>query len=237
VALTRDEAMRRLAVALDTSERDEIVQLARALRRSVGVAKVGLEAFTAHGPALVGEVQAVGMPVFLDLKLHDIPNTVERAARNAARLGVTMLTVHAAGGEAMLRAAVAGAASADRPPAVLAVTVLTSLDDGALAALGIPGGAADRVAAWAMLAQRSGCAGVVCSPHEAAMLRSALGPEFLLVTPGVRPAGESSGDQRRVATPREAIDAGANLLVVGRPITGAADPVVAAEAILAEMAS
>jgi orotidine-5'-phosphate decarboxylase len=203
----------------------------------VGVAKVGLEAFSAHGPALVGEVLAVGMPVFLDLKLHDIPNTVERAARNAARLGVAMLTVHASGGEAMLRAAVAGAAGADRPPAVLAVTVLTSLDDGALASLGIPGGAADRVAAWAVLAQRCGCAGVVCSPHEAAVLRSALGPEFLLVTPGVRPAGESSGDQRRVATPREAIDAGAHLLVVGRPITGAADPVVAAEAILAEMAS
>ena len=151
----------------------------------------------------------LGMPVFLDLKLHDIPNTVERAARNAARLGVAMLTVHASGGEAMLRAAVAGAASAERPPAVLAVTVLTSLDDGALAALGIPGGAADRVAAWAALAQRCGCAGVVCSPHEAAMLRSALGPEFLLVTPGVRPAGESSGDQRRVATPREAVAAGA----------------------------
>ncbi len=237
MALTREEAVRRLAVALDASEREEVLRLAGALRGRVGVAKVGLEAFTAHGPALVAEVRELGLPVFLDLKLHDIPNTVERAASNAARLGVAMLTVHASGGEAMLRAAVAGAAKAQRPPAVLAVTVLTSLDDGALAELGIPGGASGRVAAWAALAQRCGCAGVVCSPQEAAGLRSALGPGFLLVTPGVRPSGESRGDQRRVATPREAIAAGADLLVVGRPITAAADPVAAAEAIVAEMAS
>lgn len=237
MALTREEAVRRLAVALDASEREEILRLAGALRGRVGVAKVGLEAFTAHGPALVAAVRELGLPVFLDLKLHDIPNTVERAASNAARLGVAMLTVHASGGEAMLRAAVAGAAKAQRPPAVLAVTVLTSLDDGALAELGIPGGASGRVAAWAALAQRCGCAGVVCSPQEAAGLRSALGPGFLLVTPGVRPSGESRGDQRRVATPREAIAAGADLLVVGRPITAAADPVAAAEAIVAEIIS
>lgn len=237
MALTREEAVRRLAVALDASEREEVLRLAGALRGRVGVAKVGLEAFTAHGPALVAEVRELGLPVFLDLKLHDIPNTVERAASNAARLGVAMLTVHASGGEAMLRAAVAGAAKAQRPPAVLAVTVLTSLDDGALAELGIPGGASGRVAAWAALAQRCGCAGVVCSPQEAAGLRSALGPGFLLVTPGVRPSGENRGDQRRVATPGEAIAAGADLLVVGRPITAAADPVAAAEAIVAEMAS
>lgn len=135
----------------------------------------------------------------------------------------------------MLRAAVAGAASAARPPAVLAVTVLTSLDDASLVGLGIPGGAVGRVMAWAALAQRCGCAGVVCSSREAAALRSSLGPEFLLVTPGVRPAGESSADQRRVATPREAIAAGADLLVVGRPITAAPDPVAAVESILAEM--
>jgi orotidine-5'-phosphate decarboxylase len=173
--------------------------------------------------------------VFLDLKLHDIPNTVERAARNAARLGVAMFTVHASGGEAMMRAAVAGAAIAARPPAVLAVTVLTSLDDAALVGLGIPGGAAGRVTAWAALAQRCGCTGVVCSPQEVAGLRSALGPNVLLVTPGVRPSGASAGDQRRVATPREAIAAGADLLVVGRPITAAPDPVAAAESIVAEM--
>ena len=235
MALTRAEAVAHLAVALDTSERDEIFRLARVLAGRVGTVKVGLEAFTAHGPELVREVRALGAPVFLDLKLHDIPNTVERAARNAARLGAAMLTVHASGGEAMLRAAVAGAAEAERPPAVLAVTVLTSLDDAALDGLGIPGGAAGRVRAWAEMARRAGCGGVVCSPHEAAALRAALGAGFLLVTPGVRPAGAAGADQRRVATPRAAVEAGADILVVGRPITGAGDPAAAAEAILAEI--
>ena len=235
MALTRVQAVCRLAVALDTSDREEIVRLARALRGRVGVVKVGLEAFTAHGPDLVREIAALGMPVFLDLKLHDIPNTVERAARNAAHLGVAMLTVHTSGGEVMLRAAVAGAADAASPPAVLGVTVLTSLDDAALDSLGIPGGAAGRVSAWASLAKACGCSGVVCSPLEAARLRAAVGPGFLLVTPGVRPAGEAAGDQRRVATPQAAIAAGADLLVVGRPITAAADPAAAAEAIVAEL--
>jgi len=235
MALTRVQAAQLLAVALDTSDRGEIVRLARLLRGRVGVVKVGLEAFTAHGPDLVREIAALGVPVFLDLKLHDIPNTVERAARNVARLGVAMLTVHTSGGEAMLRAAVAGAAAAASPPAVLGVTVLTSLDDAALESLGIPGGAAGRVSAWAGLAKACGCSGVVSSPREAAGLRAAFGPGFLLVTPGVRPAGEAAGDQRRVATPREAIAAGADLLVVGRPITAAADPAAAAESILAEL--
>ncbi len=235
MALTRAQAVAHLAVALDTSERDEVVRLARVLAGRAGTFKVGLEAFTAHGPDLVREVRDLGAPVFLDLKLHDIPNTVERAARNAARLGAAMFTVHASGGEAMLRAAVAGAADAERPPAVLAVTVLTSLDDAALEGLGIPGGAAGRVRVWAEMARRAGCAGVVCSPQEAAALRAALGAGFLLVTPGIRPAGAASADQRRVATPRAAVEAGADVLVVGRPITGAADPAAAAEAILAEL--
>jgi orotidine-5'-phosphate decarboxylase len=235
VALTRAQAVAHLAVALDTSERDEVVRLTRVLAGRAGTFKVGLEAFTAHGPDLVREVRDLGAPVFLDLKLHDIPNTVERAARNAARLGAAMFTVHASGGEAMLRAAVAGAADAERPPAVLAVTVLTSLDDAALEGLGIPGGAAGRVRAWAEMARRAGCAGVVCSPQEAAALRAALGAGFLLVTPGIRPAGAASADQRRVATPQAAVEAGADVLVVGRPITGAADPAAAAEAILAEL--
>ncbi len=235
MALTRAAAVAHLAVALDSSERDEIVRLAGLLAGRAGTVKVGLEAFTAHGPDLVREVRDLGVPVFLDLKLHDIPNTVERAARNAARLGAAMLTVHASGGEAMLRAAVAGAAAAERPPAVLAVTVLTSLDDSALAGLGIPGGAAGRVRAWAEMARAAGCGGVVCSPHEAAGLRAALGAGFLLVTPGIRPAGAEHADQRRVATPRAAVEAGADVLVVGRPITGAVDPAAAAEAILAEL--
>jgi orotidine-5'-phosphate decarboxylase len=148
-----------------------------------------------------------------------------------------MLTVHAAGGEVMLRAACAGASSVDPPAAVVAVTVLTSLDDAALAGLGIAGGAGARALAWAELAQACGCAGVVCSPREASALRAALGPRFVLVTPGVRPAGTAVADQRRVATPREAIAAGADLLVVGRPITAAADPAAAADAIVADMCS
>jgi len=233
--MTEAEAVGRLAVALDTSDRGEVVRLAKALRGRVGTVKLGLEAFTAGGPDLVREVNDLGTPVFLDLKLHDIPHTVERAARNAARLGVAMLTVHASGGEAMLEAAVSGAATAERPPVVLAVTVLTSLDDAALAELGVPGGAAARVGAWAGIARRSGCGGVVCSPQEAGALRTALGKGFLLVTPGIRPAGQAAGDQRRIATPLFALTAGADVLVVGRPITAAADPAAAAAAIVAEL--
>ena len=233
--MTHAQAVRRIAVALDTSDRGEVVRLARALQGRVGTVKLGLEAFTACGPDLVREVNELGLPVFLDLKLHDIPNTVERAARTAARLGVAMLTVHASGGEAMLKAAVAGVAAAERPPVVLAVTVLTSLDDAALSELGIPGGAARRVTAWAQIARRAGCGGVVCSPQEAAALRASIGAGFLLVTPGIRPAGEAAGDQRRIATPASAITAGADILVIGRPITAAPDPAAAAEAIAAEL--
>jgi len=239
VALARGAALRRLAVALDLSERDAIVAMARSLVGHCGMVKLGLEAFSAHGPDLVREVAGLGMPVFLDLKLHDIPNTIERAARNVARLRVAMITVHASGGEAMLRAAVAGASAGTpagaRPPVVVAVTVLTSLDDAALEQLGMPGGAARRARAWAELAQRAGCAGVVCSSLEAATLRTERGPDFLLVTPGIRPSGTDAADQRRVATPAAALAAGADILVVGRPITGSPDPAAAAEAILAEL--
>jgi orotidine-5'-phosphate decarboxylase len=239
MGLTRDAAVSRLVVALDTSEKARILDLARLLRPHVGMLKVGLEAFTACGPALVEELVAAGMPVFLDLKLHDIPNTVEKAATNGTRLGARLLTVHAGGGSAMLEAAVAGAAAGMRPgaapPVVLAVTVLTSLDDAALAALGMPGTAGERVRVWAAVARRAGCGGVVCSPHEVAALRAAHGPDFVLLAPGIRPAGEALGDQKRVATPRSAILAGASYLVVGRPITGAADPAAAAAAIVDEM--
>ncbi len=235
--MTRAEAVGHLAVALDTSDAEEAVRLARTLSGKVGTVKLGLEAFTAGGPDLVRRVGDLGTPVFLDLKLHDIPNTVERAARNAARLGVAMLTVHASGGSAMLTAAVTGASAAARPPLVLAVTVLTSLDDAALAELGVPGGAAGRVSAWAAMAHRAGCGGVVCSPQEAAALRAALGSGFRLVTPGIRPAGEAAGDQRRIATPAAAVAAGADILVIGRPITAAGDPGAAADAIAAELCS
>jgi orotidine-5'-phosphate decarboxylase len=239
--LTREEAVRRLVVAADSSEREKLLALAERLRPAVGMLKIGLEAFTACGPDLVREVRGLGMPVFLDLKLHDIPNTVERAAANAARLGVQLLTVHAGGGEAMLRAAVAGVTAGtpagQASPVVLAVTILTSLDDAALEALQMPGTAAERVRAWADLAHRAGCGGIVCSPHEVAAMRAAHGPDFVLLSPGIRPAGGAAGDQKRVATPRSAVEAGATYLVVGRPITEAPDPLAAAEALLAEMAS
>jgi orotidine-5'-phosphate decarboxylase len=235
--MTRAEAVSRVAVAIDISDKKAVVDLARSLAGHVGVAKIGLEAFTAHGPGLVAAIAELGLPVFLDLKLHDIPNTVERAARSCAGLGVRMLTVHAAGGEAMLRAAVAGATAgaAGTPPIVVAVTVLTSLDDDALTLLGIRGTTAETALAWAVLACKSGCGGIVCSAHEVASVRTRCGAEIAIVTPGIRPRGEALGDQRRVATPTQALAAGASLLVVGRPITGAIDPVAAADAIVDEI--
>jgi len=235
--MTRSEAVRRLVVAFDTASREQAVAWAAALAGRVGMAKVGLELFTAAGPEVVREIAARGLPVFLDLKLHDIPNTVERAARTAAALGATLLTVHAGGGRDMLAAAVKGAAAGagGERPRVLAVTVLTSLDDAALDELGLPGGAAARVVAWAELARRAGCDGVVCSPRELGELRRRLGPGFILLAPGIRPAGEAAGDQRRVATPAAAVADGADFIVVGRPITGAPDAVAAAAAIVEQM--
>ncbi len=237
--MRREDAVRRLVVAADSSDRQRLLNLAVTVRPVVGMIKLGLEAFIACGPSLVREVHELGLSVFLDLKLHDIPHTVERAAAQAASLGVRLLTVHAGGGEAMLRAAVAGAAAGAPtgapPPVVRAVTVLTSLDDEMLQALQMPGTAGERVRAWAELAYRAGCGGIVCSPHEVAAMRAAFGPGFVLLSPGIRPVGGAAGDQKRVATPRAAVQAGATYLVVGRPITEAADPRAAAEAILAEM--
>lgn len=237
--MTRDEAVQRLVVALDTADRQEAERLVAALRGVVGVFKVGLEAFTALGPAFVEWLVDQGERVFLDLKLHDIPHTVERAAFACARLGVAMLNVHAAGGRAMMAAARAGVEAGTPPgrtaPLVLAVTVLTSLDEQALAELQLPGSPAERVQHWAGLAQRAGLSGVVCSPQELAQLRPHFPQPFVLLTPGIRPAGSPAGDQKRVATPAQAVRHGADFLVVGRPITGAADPRAAAEAVVAEM--
>jgi orotidine-5'-phosphate decarboxylase len=228
-----------LCVALDGSDREWILSTARILAEEVGWLKLGLEAFTAHGPALVDDVAAVGPKVFLDLKLHDIPATVARAAANCAVLGASMLTVHASGGRAMIEAAVNGVrqVSPDRPPKVVAVTVLTSLDRKALAELGLEQPPAEIVAGWSRLAQDSGADGVVSSGRETVAVRSACGGSFIIVTPGIRPAASAANDQRRVATPGEALRAGADILVVGRPITGAADPAAAARSIVAEMAS
>lgn len=228
-----------LCVALDGSDRGWVISIARALADHVGWFKVGLEAFTAHGPALVEEVAAFGPRVFLDLKLHDIPATVGRAAANCAACGASMFTVHAAGGRSMLEAAVAGAqqGSAADPPHVVAVTVLTSLDRAALTELDFPGQTADLVRSWARLARECGLNGVVASAREAAALRQENGDAFLIVTPGIRPTWSATDDQRRVVTPGEAIRAGADVLVVGRPITGADDPIEAAESIVEEMAA
>jgi orotidine-5'-phosphate decarboxylase len=222
----------RLAVALDTADRDELERWCRFFGPRVGVLKVGLEAFVSLGPAAVEIARRAAARVFLDLKLHDIPNTVAGAVRAARGLGVDLLTVHAGGGGAMLEAAAEAAGEAVR---LLGVTLLTHLDPPELERLDLPGAGAARVELWAALAASSGCAGVVCSPLEAARLRARHRPPFLLVTPGVRPGGAGDDDQRRVATPAAALRNGADLLVVGRPLTRAADPGAALAALLAEM--
>jgi orotidine-5'-phosphate decarboxylase len=203
----------------------------------VGWLKIGLEAFIAHGPALVEEVAALGPRVFLDLKLHDIPATVHRAAANCAACGADMFNVHAAGGRDMLTAAVEGAAGGSRnqPPKVVAVTVLTSLDRAGLEELGIGTQPEDLVTRWAQLAKDCALDGVVASAHEASTVRDACGARFLIVTPGIRPAASAVDDQRRVVTPAEAVDAGVDILVVGRPVTRASDPAEAAQKIIEEM--
>ncbi len=224
----------RLIVALDVSSAAAARQLVAAVGDSAHTFKIGKQLFTAEGPALVRELAGAGRSVFLDLKFHDIPNTVAAAVKEAGRLGVRMLTVHALGGSAMLRAA-AQAAREFPQLQVLAVTVLTSLGDGDLAEIGIGGGVADEVVRLARLAIAAGCHGVVASAQEARALRALLGDKFLIVTPGVRPAGSDAGDQVRVVTPAVAMAAGATHLVVGRPITEAKDPAAAARAIVAEM--
>ncbi len=229
-----DERLPPLVVALDYPERKPAFELARRLAGKVAYVKVGLELFTAEGPGLVAGLREAGHEVFLDLKLHDIPNTVAGAVAAARRAGAALLTVHAAGGTAMLRAAAEAAAAGG--PVLLAITVLTSLDQAALAATGVGGHLVDQVLRLAALAAEAGFGGVVASPREAAQLRAVYRPPFRIVTPGVRPAWEGAvQDQARVTTPRQAILAGADLVVVGRPITAAADPVAAAERIGEEL--
>ena len=215
-------------VALDTTDLDQARALAGRLRGSVGGLKLGLEFFTAHGPDGVRAFAEFGLPIFLDLKFHDIPNTVAGAARAAASLGVSIINVHAGGGSAMMKAAVEAARGINPALKVIAVTVLTSLSDQELASVGQTASAADQVMRLAELTKASGLDGVVCSAHEIAALRARLGPEFLLVVPGIRPAGSALGDQSRVMGPLEAHKAGASILVIGRPITQAPDPAQAA---------
>ena len=231
--------MAELIVALDVNSRAEAEAKVRLLGDAVNFYKIGLELFTAEGPDVVKAVKAFGKKVFLDLKFHDIPRTVERAVTSGGKLGVDLMTIHSVGGKAMIRAAAdAAAAFGAEGPKVLAVTVLTSLDAGDLTDIGVADRTpAEQVQAMGRLALGNGAAGIVCSPKEVRAMREMLGPEALLVTPGVRPAGAAVGDQKRVATPGEAVRDGSTHLVVGRPILAAEDPVAAARAIAAEMAA
>ncbi|XXX82019.1 orotidine-5'-phosphate decarboxylase [Sorangium sp. So ce134] len=234
-----DEARRRLVFPLDFSNLDEARAAATRVAPSVGVLKVGLELFVREGPAAIEIGKSLGLDVFLDLKLHDIPETVARAVANAASHGVRYLTVHAAGGAEMLRRA-AQEAARSQDLILLAVTVLTSLDGGDLAAQAIQGGTSDHVVRLAQLARGAGIHGFVTSPQEVPALRQALGRSELIVTPGIRlgpgPDGARADDQKRIATPSAAISAGADLLVVGRPIRDAADPLATARSIVQEIA-
>ena len=218
----------RVIVALDTSDLHHARALAQALRGSVGLVKCGLELFAGVGPGAVTELGR-DASVFLDLKLHDIPNTVAGAVRALRPLGAAMLTLHAAGGAAMIAAG--REAAGEGGPMLLAVTILTSLDAAALAETGVPDAPRAQVLRLARLALSAGADGLICSPEEVAPLRDALGAAPILVVPGIRPAGAAVCDQRRTATPAEAVAAGADWIVVGRPITGAADPAAAARAL------
>ena len=227
----------RLIVALDVAGATQARQIVQAIGDAATTYKIGKQLFTAEGPQVVRDLVASGRKVFLDLKYHDIPNTVAGAVRSAAELGVSMMTVHASGGSKMLRAAVEAASqsSAKAKPMVLAVTVLTSLSDADLQELGIAGNVLTQVLRLGALARAAGCGGLVASAHEARELRKALGEGFAIVTPGVRPTGAPAGDQARVVTPKDAIAAGATYLVVGRPILEAPDPAKAAQQIALEI--
>jgi len=225
----------RLIVALDVSTAAAARTIVAAVGDSAHAYKVGTQLYTAEGPAIVRELLGSRRRVFLDLKYHDIPNTVGAAVREAAQLGVDMLTVHASGGGKMLRAAVEAAQATKPDLLVLAVTVLTSMDDVELGMIGVRGGTLEQVLRLAALALSNGCQGVVASALEAAALREEFGHDFAIVTPGVRPAGSGPRDQARVVTPAEAIAAGASHIVVGRPITEASDPAAEARAILGQV--
>jgi orotidine-5'-phosphate decarboxylase len=224
----------RLAIALDLPSEQEAMRLVDRLEGTCQWFKVGMELYYAAGNSIVQQLRDRGFNVFLDLKFHDIPNTVAGAVRSATRAGASLLTIHAGGGAAMMSAA-AEAASAPGSPRLLAVTILTSMDSKELTGVGITASPAEQVLRLARLAQASGIDGMVCSAEEVATLRRETGPNTLLVIPGIRPAGSAVEDQRRIATPAQAIAQGASMLVVGRPITRAANPAEAAHAILEEI--
>ena len=231
-----EQARGRLIVALDVRSQADALAMAENLEGVCHWFKVGLELFIAAGPAVVEALASRGHAVFLDLKLHDIPNTVAGAVRSAGSLGARMLTIHAAGGPAMLAAAVDAAAGMDAAPELLAVTVLTSMNQAQIAAIGVARPPAEQVDLLARMGLEAGFRGFVCSPREVAAVRSLAGPRGVLVIPGIRPAGAAIVDQQRIATPAQALLDGASYLVVGRPVTQAADPAGAAVAIVREMA-
>ncbi|MDP6351198.1 MAG: orotidine-5'-phosphate decarboxylase [Alphaproteobacteria bacterium] len=240
--MTEENRARQIICAIDTSDRDEAVALAGALSGQVGAIKLGLEFFAACGPAGVREVADGGAPIFLDLKLHDIPNTVAGAVRAAGACHPFMITIHAAGGAAMMRAAAAASMraapdSGASRPLLVGVTVLTSFDRDDLGATGVGGALDDQVRRLAALVQDCGLDGVVCSAHEIAILRRQCGADFKLVVPGIRPGWSSADDQKRIVTPADAVRQGADYLVIGRPITRSDDPAAAAGRIAAEMAA
>lgn len=222
----------KIIVALDVATGKEALKLVSLLSNDVGIFKIGLQAYTAEGPALIRPISLLGPKVFLDLKLHDIPNTVAKAVEAAGKLGVRMVTLHLSGGSEMIRAAVA-ARSSDM--LLLGVTVLTSATAETLDQIGVSENMEDHVLRLARLGVANGIDGLVASPHEARMLRREFGDTIRIVTPGIRPSGSEPGDQKRFATPREAIEAGADYLVIGRPITGAADPKAAVARVVEEL--
>ena len=228
---TRD----RLIVALDVPSAAHARQVLQTLGEAITTYKIGKQLFTAEGPGIVRDLVSSGRKVFLDLKFHDIPNTVGAAVRSAAELGVSMLTVHASGGSKMLKAAVEAANASTAKPMILAVTVLTSLSDSDLQEIGVSGNVLSQVLRLGALARSAGCGGLVASAHEARELRRELGDGFEIVTPGVRPAGSAVGDQARVLTPAEAIRAGATRLVIGRPVVEARNPREAVAQIIEEI--
>ena len=230
----------RLIVALDVETKEKAMELVKKLKSEVKVFKIGSELFTSCGPSIVDEIQKTGSKVFLDLKFHDIPNTVAKSARAAVKLGVFMFNVHALGGLDMMRkAAEAAQDEAVRlkieRPKVIAVTILTSMDQNSLKKIGMDDNIKDRVLVLARLANDASLDGVVASASETKLIRENLDRDFLIVTPGVRPSWAAANDQKRVATPKEAVDNGASFIVVGRPIIGSPDPVKAARKILEEI--
>jgi orotidine-5'-phosphate decarboxylase len=235
--LRPSDVREKLIVALDVSTAAAAQKIVAAVGDSALTYKVGMQLYTAEGPQLVRDLVTSGRRVFLDLKYHDIPNTVATAVREAAQLGVSMLTVHATGGAKMLHAAVSAAHASRQALLVLGVTVLTSLDENDMEKVGFRGTVREEVLRLAALALDNGCKGIVTSARETAAVRAELGHNFAIVTPGVRPAGAGLADQVRVATPAEAISAGASYIVVGRPITEAADPAAEARAILDQISS